>query len=227
MAFDTSASLGGGAAGPFVVSYTTTGSNLMLIVGILQDSAVAPTVLYGVTAFRVSAGTNAALGNPTYYIWLASLAVAAGTTANITVTAGAGATDLWADAASYTNHNQSNTPDAETGAETTSDPYTMTVTTIADNCWLFGYAYDTDGTPSTAGANTILRQANTVAAITALFDSNGARTPAGSQSLNVNGGGGPNVYRVASFAPAAGAAAAVTFPDKSVGRGLARGIGFS
>lgn len=212
MVFDTALTLGGGAAGPFTVSYTVTGPNAMLGVGILQDSATPPTVTFNGVSARIGPGTNAAISNPTYYLFQARLKVASTTTANIVVTKAAAATDLWADAASWnTDIEQTNTPDAEAGAEVTADPYTMALTTIADNCWLWGYGYDTDGTPSTAGANTVVRVTNAVASILKIFDSNGPRTPAGAHVLNVNGGTGPNVYRVESLAPtAAGGVTTIT-----------------
>lgn len=208
IAIDSSVSLGNSGTTVSATSYVSTGSNIVLVCGILQNSSTAPSGTYNGGSITFGSGTNAALGNPSYYVFIGTRAVGSGVTGNISITGGAGTSDIWGDCATYSGASQSGVPESgENGAETASNPYSPTTTTTADNAWLVSYAYDTDGTPSTAGASTVIRRTNSAAGIVQLFDTNGAKTPAGSHSLSITQGSGPSTYRIISLAPATGGAA--------------------
>ena len=82
---------------------------------------------------------------------------------------------------------------ASTGAVSTS------ITTVADNCWLVGYGKSGTATLS-AGTGTTQRENLSGFGV---FDSNGAKTPAGSYSLEVNVTNQGGLI-VVSFAPDTG-----------------------
>lgn len=75
---------------------------------------------------------------------------------------------------------------------------TGTVTTVADNCWLFmcGWA---NSSGVGAGSSTTMRYDDGAFAV---FDSNGAKTPPGNYSLTITGTSGAIGYVIASFSPA-------------------------
>lgn len=76
---------------------------------------------------------------------------------------------------------------------------TITLTTVADNCWLIMAGFADNGGPVGAGADTVVRATNN--GYGGLLDSNSVKTPAGSDSLNYTGNG--HMYGVmASFSPA-------------------------
>jgi len=82
---------------------------------------------------------------------------------------------------SYTGTDQTTQPDnsaKQVVSSTTS--LTTSLTTVADNCWLVGYAYHNGAV--VAGTDTTLRGGS--ASVLQAIDSNGAKTPAGSFSLN-------------------------------------------
>lgn len=108
---------------------------------------------------------------------------------NITFTGGTSQIQI---GLSYYNVKQAAFPD---GSHSTngvfSATHSETVTTVADGCWVIAWT-DTDGTNSTAGANTTNRTSSTTFAFEA-FDSNGPKTPPGARTLNFVGGGGLSV----------------------------------
>lgn len=95
-------------------------------------------------------------------------------------------------------------PDASSSnhsASTTS--LTGTVTTVADNCWLFMCGWSNSSGVG-AGASTTMRFDDGAFAV---FDSNGAKTPPGNYSLTITGTSGAIGYVIASFSPTSGAGA--------------------
>lgn len=222
VASDNEVSLGNGTTSLSASSFATTGSDVVLLCGILQDSSTAPSGTYNSGSFTWSAGTNVALANPTYYVFLGHLAVGSGATSNIAITAGAGAGDIWGDCASYTGVDQTTPIEAAGGAEDVSGAGTIavTLTTLTDNAWMVAYSYDTDGTASTAGSGTVRRQLNSAVGIVAVFDSDAALTPAGSHSLNIVQTSGPSTYRSAVLKPSGGAP-----PPSVVPKALLLGVG--
>lgn len=114
-------------------------------------------------------------------------------------------------AISYIGAKQTGQPDANTDtAQATVANQDGTVTTIADNSWAVMYAYDAQTGVSSAGAGTTLRGTSNGGANTQFYDGNGAKTPAGSYTLNFVASGSPGTNvgmcnKIASFSPAAAA----------------------
>lgn len=108
---------------------------------------------------------------------------------------------------SYTGAQQSGVPDSSAIINTTTtDPFTQSTTTVADNCWVVASAYSNTAVGASTGAtsrNTAIGGPRLMGA-----DSNGPKTPAGSYSMSfTNSGGDSSGLVMASFAPAGGAAA--------------------
>jgi len=112
--------------------------------------------------------------------------------------------------ADYTGVLQSGQPDVSGKASNTGQTsISKAITTVADNCWLVSHESNRGGSPTlTAGANTTIRNQNGNSS--AIADSNGAQTPAGSFSQAFSFGTAPTDAKiiVASFSPAPEAATA-------------------
>lgn len=182
IAFDASVSGPSGGAGPHTFSLTTTGANIVVIVGCLADGTIT-SVTYNGSA--LTAINSRAAGNG-YTMYTFALALGAGLGAKNVVVTKNTATDMYPIAASYTGCSQTGIPDASfTMLDTTHANFAITWNTVADNAWQYAFLYNISGSGGqNAGANTLDRQNNTFAGVQ-LFDSNGPRTPAGSNSLNV------------------------------------------
>jgi len=183
IAFD-SKSNSSGSGTSLTFSHVCSGSNLILIVGI-QTYLVSPT---GITISSVtydgvemtSFGNVERTPNGEYQYMYYLIAPSVGSQ-NIIITTTTPMDYIGATSASYTGVRQTGQPDSYvTFPNSTGTSITTTTTTIADNSWLVGfYVVDTAGT-WTAGLDTTARDAIGNAR---LFDSNGAKTPAGSYSL--------------------------------------------
>lgn len=105
-----------------------------------------------------------------------------------------------------TGANQSAILDAYGDAsQSASGTFAAALTTIADNCLVLCFVYNTGGATVSAGANTTMLS-GTGESITS-GRANSVTTPAGSTTLNFSRAGTPNWYGVlVSIAPAAGAA---------------------
>jgi hypothetical protein len=203
IAFDTSTS-GFGDTSPVTVSHTCTGSNLLLVVAItIYDVTDKVTgVTYNSVAMTrlnvIGPSVTSSLRSYLYYL------LGPSTGANNVVVSLSSAENCYVAIGSYTGVKQTGFPDAtNTGSATfSSAELTVAVTTVLDNCWLVGSWYS-GGSGCTAGAGTIVRRNGDCS----LLDSNGATTPAGSDSLKGTYGAGSSDVGmiVASFAPAADA----------------------
>lgn len=119
---------------------------------------------------------------------------------NIILTATA-SDGLAACATSFTGAKQSGQPDATGSAgPTTTDNFSQSVTTVADNCWIVWGFYEGSGA-ATTGANTTVRQQELVAYGVGIADTNSAQTPAGSKTLNLTKAGARWLGIMASFSP--------------------------
>lgn len=98
----------------------------------------------------------------------------------------------------YTGAAQSGQVDAHNKSTSTGATVAVSVTTVADNCWVTGYIDTQDGNKPTAGSGTTSRSA---ADTQTFFDSNGVVTPAGSKTLNGNSTSGGVSFICASFKP--------------------------
>lgn len=88
-------------------------------------------------------------------------------------------------AASYSGTDTATQPDSQNTFDVTASSGSATTTVVASNCWLI-MSYENDagtGNNVSAGANTLLRQANAGNGAVAILDSNGT-VSTGAQSLN-------------------------------------------
>jgi len=180
------------------LSHTTAGSDRLLMVYIFSTIDNITGVTYnGVSATFVQKQlmTGAAAGQYIHEYILINPASGAN---NVTVTSSSGMGG-YISAVSYTGARQTSQPD--NSAKQAANPVTSlttSVTTVADNCWLVGYAY-VNGS-MTAGTATTLR-GGSVANVLQAMDSNGAKSPAGSYSLITNCSSGFAGHVIASIAP--------------------------
>ena len=174
------------------VSYTTTGSNLYLVVGtLIQGSFTCTGVTYNGVAMTQLTSVDASVvsGGETNYLF--GLANPASGAHNI-VASFSGATTNAVLATSYTGAQQTTAVEA---SNTSASSGTISVTTSTNNDWLVGFARA--GGNTTAGSNTTIRGA---ASNISMMDTNAAQTPAGAYSLNFTGTGG-NVSQAIALKP--------------------------
>lgn len=181
-------------------SHTCTGSNLILFIGILTTNNDITSVTYnGVAATQVAQVQGSfdsrfltlyALANPS----TGANTISVSTTSSSLIQFGA---------ASYTGAAQTTTADNSTNNASGSDPFTLTLTPVADNCWTLMLCRFQNST-ITAGSGTTKRAASS---FTGILDSNAAITPPASTSLNATASAGSAYGLMISFAPFAAAAA--------------------
>lgn len=204
---DTHLASDAGGTTSMTLSYTCTGTNLLLIVGVNANSTtdVITGVTYNAIAMtRANALINTAQGS-TFIYYL----VAPATGAHNIVVSASSATLGSIRATSYTGVGQTGFPDAQkTASQTgsTSSTFSTTITTVANNSWIYAIAASDHGVLS-AGTNLTLRDGGTATNL-ADFDTNGAITPAGSTTLGFASTAGTSHWAVCmmSFAPVAAAA---------------------
>lgn len=204
IAFDNSAVTATPVVSGTSYSYTTSGSNRLLFIGlgIPFGQSISGVTYAGVSMTQQAMLTDASNYN-IYLFYLVNPALGAN---NYVVTASS-STQTYGCVASYNGVSQTGFPDASTTNQNTGTSQTVTLTTIANNAWTFmfsGFNYGQVGTP-TGGTGTTIRQA--LQKIFIASDSNGAITPAGSTSLILNNGtsGSQNDSIMVSFAPVAAA----------------------
>jgi len=200
IAYDSSTASSGGSATSRTFSHTCSGSDRILFVATLSGGG---DIVTGATYNSVSMtqvgkvllGTD----NELYLHYL----IAPATGSNNVVVSMSGTAYIQCAATSFTGANQSSQPDASTTSYNPStSSLTTTVTTIADNCWLVEAGRAMDTSSIGAGSGTTLRIGDYLCC---MLDSNGARTPAGSQSLVFTGGASGRMGNVmASFSPSTG-----------------------
>lgn len=169
---------GSGVSTTQTVSYTTSGDNRILLVGVLKQSnnTVSGVTYNGVSMTQIGTFTTTAGGGENNYLFL--LVNPASGANNIVVTFNSSTGVSAVCASSYNGAKQTGQPDANnTGYSASTTSLTTSVTTTSDNCWLAGYARA--GDTMTAGTATTLRTASNIS----MMDSNGAKSPAGSYSL--------------------------------------------
>jgi hypothetical protein len=179
-------------------AHTTSGSNRILWLGANQQDSAGTYSLTGCTYAGVSmtqAGSTQASTNP-YQTSLWYL-IAPSTGSNNVVISASTSRAILGFASSYTGAKQTGQPDATNGSNFTSSTMTLSVTTIADNCWLVAsWVGNREPFAGTATNRRLNAGGN------GLFDSNGAKTPAGSYSIQVTQSDGATAaMAMASFAP--------------------------
>lgn len=199
IAFDAVSHVGHNTGTSQTWAHTITGSNTILFTYCWVNGASDVFTSLKYNAVSMSSISSVAsyngASNHGYLYYL----VAPTTGANNIVLTLSSSVDSACAATSYTGAAQSGVPDATftDAGDGSSNNFAMTVTTVADNAWLVGGNNDLDAFCS-AGANTTVRDANNPI----ISDSNGARTPPGSQSLNLASCGNRVEDKLmASFAP--------------------------
>lgn len=188
-----------GTGNPLTFSYTCTGSNLILFVGVNADSNTLTGATYNGVAMTEVGNVQTPASRWNYLYML----IGPATGAHNVVVSTSGATTIIGYAISYTGAKQSGQPDASsTNTGTAVTTLTTSVTTIEDNCWTVATSRTGPlGYPCSGGAGTTMRS-NGVNADD-IGDSNGALTPPGSKSLIFNPSSATNIGMVmCSFAPA-------------------------
>ena len=191
-------------------SHTTTGANRILLCGIETQPPTADTyeILTGVTyngnvmtqLVKRQRSDSAQVWQYLYYI-LDSGMPTSGNAADVVATVSQRSQYSYGGCASYTGVNQS-APEASGGVDSAGTATTVTLTTIADNAWLVGFAFNSGGQTVTASTNTT--EFNTILAWGRMFDTNAAQTPAGSHSMAVTHSNTLlPVFLAASIAPVA------------------------
>lgn len=210
IAFDTATvQVFASGASPQTWSHTCTGTNLVLLVFLIDQSATATGITYnGVAMTSLISGTSS--GGSPYSCWGLVNPATGAHTVSVAYT---GTTTVRGFSASYSGVKQTGLPDASTaaGASSSASPFSHSITTVADSSWIVAACDEEAGVASsmTAGTNMTSRQTNVSVGNFALMigDTNGPITPAGStsQSFSWAGGAGfPNIIQI-SLAPAGAA----------------------
>lgn len=181
IAYDNST--GGSGASPFSFSHTVgTGINRLLIVWVYvnyNSDQVLGVTYNGVSMTRIGYhGAGTAFG----YGYCYALANPTSGSNNVIVTSNLGTP--YAIAISYTG---AGLPDIQ-GYIDGSGGYniSLNLTTVVNNCWLAGIMWSNQGTNS-AGSDTTLRISGGVNGVNVTaYDSNSAKTPAGTYALNAS-----------------------------------------
>lgn len=204
IAFDSSQANKTAASPSLTYSHTVTGSNPVIFVaytGDITSDKVTGVTYAGAALSILESEINYTSGR---YIAIWGLANCATGANNVVISMSSGS--VWACSASYTGVSTTGLPDAHTASNTGASSVTsitQAVTTVADNCWLFGYGGGSVAGPLTAGTNSHqvadTAQGNSI-------DSNAAQTPAGSHSLQLTGSSQKMGLMVVSFAPFGAAA---------------------
>lgn len=198
----------------YTLSHTCSGSDRILWVQVGNSTAndTITGVTYGGTAMtlvkKAGGSSSGKYWNYLYYL------VAPATGANNIVASASSGSYIIVRGVSYTGASQTgvpdSSPDATTNSTTTSD--TLSTTTVADNCWILMAVAGQRAISASTGSNYRIGDANTQWQI---FDTNGAKSPAGSYSMSVTYAAAVwEVCIMASFAPSG--AAAPTFVPKII-----------
>ncbi len=206
---------GGGEQSPYSWSHTCTGSNLALIVyhGINVDTDQTTGVTYN--SVSMAAVDKLDLLTAGYhYSWVL---VAPSTGANTVTITGTGANGMYGTSQSYSGCAQTGQPDAHTIATAVSaSTDSVALASVADNCWHTAFFRNGAGNQPTAGANTTSRAIIAATGAWMACDSNSAKTPAGSVTLNATAGAGIWIHGAMTLAPTAGTPAIIFTPTLSM-----------
>lgn len=220
IALDSSSNYGNWASGASITkAHTCSGSDRLLLVYVISNASSGSDRCSGVTYAGVSMTllTKRTFGSGednTIYIY-GLLNPSTGSN-NIVASFSPSAVNACIGGVSYTGVQQSGLPDAFSGADAVSQTLTLALTTIADNCWLVGASTNRQSNTVSAGASTTLRSYDNTNTFSGMFDSNGAKTPAGSHSLIVSRASGTQTFSgvVVSIAPVASTPVTTTTPTR-------------
>lgn len=213
LAFDAAASTDGGAVSSLTFSHTCSGNDRIIIVGVAagdDDGRTVSSVTYaGVNLTQVRAQRLQTSGIPDKWVEMWYL-VAPATGANNVVVTLSGAVSNWvaAGSISLTGAAQTGQPDASNDAVGTSTTASVSVTTVADNCWVIDVVSYEDLSPTlTVGAGQTERWIqNDASDLQGAGSTEGPKTPAGAVTMSWDGGNDDWAMMAVSVAPAAGEA---------------------
>lgn len=182
------------------VSHTVTGTDTILWLGAVAygaADAITGATYNGVAmtqAYEGAQGSNA-------YIYLFYL-VNPATGANNAVISQSGSGNIDGVVASYTGARQTGVPDGSASATSTSATATMSLNTTADNSWGVGVTWTNRDNSNNTNTNIIGGKTSQFS----MFDTNGALTPAGAQTLSITLSSSSTwIISGMSFAPSASA----------------------
>ena len=178
-------SVGSATGTSLTVAHTCTGANLVLIVGLKENNVEAETCT-GITYNGVALTKITGLLHPPAYNVYNSLwyLINPSTGANNIVASFSASIWCRASGVSYTGCKQSGIPDASgTNEQTDTATYNTSLTSVADNCWHIMHVQNGTGNHAAGTATTIRGTASD----SNIADSNSAKTPAGSVTLQVTG----------------------------------------
>lgn len=211
IAFDASTNPTYVNAATHTFSHTCTGSDGILWVLCWRRSgtAVSGVTYNGVSMTSLGTEILAGTGSGNQYLTMWYLGAPATGANNVVVTSSSGATEHIDGAVSYTGASATGIPDATNSlTATTQANTTATVTSSADNCWALMFMRVDAATSVTAGASTT-RRAYTVN-FTASFDTNTAKTPAGTITVNTTHSSASVGWWMASFKPVGAASTQIS-----------------
>ena len=189
IAYDNSAK-GSSTNLDWTFSHTCTGDNLILVVSVTSFFNTFTVTYNGFSMTQIGGFLQDVGQTGKYHSMWYLIAPSTGANNVRIVTSGQAFNIVQAESASYTGCNQSSQPDGYTDGTvgTLTSSYSISHTTIADNCWVImgGFNGFTGNTPSSAGTATTLRQQETTyEAGSRICDNNSAKTPAGSVTLTL------------------------------------------
>lgn len=184
IAFDNASNLAN-TAGATTLTYAFSvgsgGTNRLMFVGVDELGLVTPTVTYAGAAMTLVKSATYNFGTAENFLFVLVAPATGSNNVVITVTTAA---RMMSAASSYTGALQSATMDNSASNNTAGTTATATLTTVANNCWTVAWSGVGTAVTVSAGAGSTLRSNATQ--VSAIFDSNGPKTPAGSTSMTVN-----------------------------------------
>jgi len=191
IAFDATAKGQDSGVNSVTLSFTCTGSNLMLMINTDYDQPLTITsYLYNSVAFTDVASPLSFQGGGTYLDmqYLAGPSTGAN---NIVCTWSSTSGGKTISAASYSGVKQSAPSATSTKAnQSIASPLTQSITTVDDNSWIV-WGFGISG-PATASTNCTIRQQDALYHGGGIADTNTDQTPAGSKSMSATYGGNLN-----------------------------------
>lgn len=201
IAFDAANSDVSNSGSTLTIAQTCTGSNRLLFAGFWTTGTSIPTdVAYNGTEMTKITNSDTGFATPVH-LYLYYLVAPTSGTHNLVVTQ-TGSSFLYGSTASYTGVSQLNPVEVAKNA-TGGTALTTSLTTIADNCWVVGFAAFQSSTNTFTGSNGTTVRSFESSVWNGICDNNAAITPAGSASLTANRGNAGSIGIVmASIKPA-------------------------
>jgi hypothetical protein len=200
IAFDATTAITTGTTATLTYSHTCTGSNGILWVGVsIRNTRSISSVTYNGVSMTQSGSSATSDGNLAFLFYLIGPKTGANT---VSITQSV-SDKIVSSSTSFTGVLQSGQPDAtSTGSQAASTSYSQSVTTIADNCWAIMWGMATSALAITAGSNTTVRaQPESFFTGGFMIDTNSAKTPAGTDTMNVTSSAQNYAGAMASFSP--------------------------